>query len=155
MIERIKSRGFHVFQVDTSNVRPSSLVTDKALTCSGAFSSGKGKMIYNDPQFHRAEIPAANGITNARSLARIYSLLIGDVDENGKKRERLLSEKIVVEATKNITPTGEPDRNWYDFPTTFAKGGFQIYSEYFKIFDEGVFGFTGENYLLMIELEFE
>ncbi len=129
------------------------LETEKALTCSGAFPFGKPKMIYNEPQFHRAEIPAANGITNARSLARIYSRLIGDVDEHGKKQQRLLSEKTVIEATKNITPAGELDRNWYGFPTVFAKGGFQIYSEYFKIFGEGVFGFTGENCLLnLIEM---
>jgi hypothetical protein len=104
-------------------------------------------MIYNEPQFHQAELPAANGITNARSLARIYSLLISDINEDGKKRKRLLSEKTITEATKNVTPTGEPDRNWYNMPTTFAKGGFQIYSEYFKIFGEGVFGHTGKNYL--------
>src|SRR5438067_1415955 len=30
-------------------------------------------------ELHAAEIPAANGITNARSLARMYAALIGDV----------------------------------------------------------------------------
>ena len=88
-----------------------------------------------------------NGITNARSLARIYSLLINDVDENGKKKERLLSEKTLAEATKNVTPMGEPDRSWYNIPTVFAKGGFQIYSERFPILGEGVFGHTGEKCL--------
>jgi hypothetical protein len=104
-------------------------------------------MIYNEVQFHRAELPAANGITNARCLARIYSLLIGDINENEKKQKRLLSEKTIKEATKNITPPGEPDRNWYNMPSIYAKGGFQIYGECFKIFGEGVFGHTGKNYL--------
>ena len=31
--------------------------------------------------FHAAEIPAANGITNARSLARMYAGLVGGVDD--------------------------------------------------------------------------
>ncbi|HUR78357.1 MAG TPA: serine hydrolase domain-containing protein [Acidimicrobiales bacterium] len=35
---------------------------------------------FNDPDFHAAEVPAANGITNARNLARLYAGLIGDVD---------------------------------------------------------------------------
>ncbi len=138
----------NALQVDTSNVRPRSLETEKALTCSGAFPTGRPKMIYNEPQYHRAVIPAANGITNARSIARIYSRLISDVEENGKKQQRLLTEKTVVEATMNVTPTGEPDRSWYGFQTIFSKGGFQIYSEYFKILGDGVFGFTGENCLL-------
>ncbi|CAF4885251.1 unnamed protein product, partial [Rotaria sp. Silwood2] len=30
---------------------------------------------FNDPIVHQAEIPAANGITNARSIARIYASL--------------------------------------------------------------------------------
>jgi hypothetical protein len=102
-------------------------------------------MIYNEVQFHRAEVPAVNGITNARCLARIYALLIGDIIENGKKQKRLLSEKILTEAIKNVTPTGEPDRNWYSMPTVFAKGGFQLYSEYFNVLGEGIFGHTGKN----------
>lgn len=141
----MKSVEFLVFQVDTSNVRPPSLETTQALTCSGAFPVGRPKMIYNEAQFRRAEIPAVNGIGNARSLARIYALLIGDVEENGKRQGRLLSEKTLTEATKNITPTGERDRNWYNMPTIFSKGGFQIHGECLNIFGPGVFGHTGKH----------
>src|SRR5207245_10546353 len=35
---------------------------------------------FNDPRFLAAEVPAANGITNARSLARMYAACIGAVD---------------------------------------------------------------------------
>jgi CubicO group peptidase (beta-lactamase class C family) len=35
---------------------------------------------FNDPALHAAEIPAANGICTARSLARFYAGLIGEVD---------------------------------------------------------------------------
>lgn len=137
---------FLVFQVDTSNVRPVSIETSKALSCSGAFPLERAHLVYNEAEFHRAEIPGVNGIANARSLARVYSLLIGDINENGKTQKRLISEKTLREAVKNITPAGEPDKNWYDKPTNYAKGGFQIHSEYFKILGEDVFGHTGKNY---------
>ncbi|CAF1292533.1 unnamed protein product [Rotaria sp. Silwood1] len=130
-------------QVDTSNARLIDSQTEKSLSCSGAFPLGRSLMIFNGTRLHQAEMPSVNGITNARSLARIYSLLIGDINENGKKQKRLLSEKTLIEATKNITPTGEPDQNWYNMPTTFGKGGFQLYNDYFNVFGDGVFGHSG------------
>ncbi len=36
--------------------------------------------VWNRVDVHAAEIPAANGITNARSLSRMYASLIGEVD---------------------------------------------------------------------------
>jgi len=36
--------------------------------------------VYNDPDFRAAEVPAANGITTARSLSRLYAACIGEVD---------------------------------------------------------------------------
>jgi len=110
-------------------------------------------MIYNEPQVHRAELPSVNGITNARSLARIYSLLIGDVYENGKKLKCFLSEKTLSQAIKNITPDGELDQTFYKMPTTFSKGGFQTYGDSFRILGEGVFGHTG-NHLCNIQYIF-
>jgi CubicO group peptidase (beta-lactamase class C family) len=52
---------------------PSS-VTMRALTLS------EPAIEWNSPATHRAEIPAANGICTARSLARMYAAVIGDVD---------------------------------------------------------------------------
>jgi CubicO group peptidase (beta-lactamase class C family) len=43
----------------------------------GAFSDGEE---WNLPEVWSAEIPAANGITNARSMARMYAAFIGEVD---------------------------------------------------------------------------
>jgi CubicO group peptidase (beta-lactamase class C family) len=43
----------------------------------GAFGDGNE---WNLPEVWRAQIPAANGITNARSLARMYAAFIGEVD---------------------------------------------------------------------------
>jgi CubicO group peptidase (beta-lactamase class C family) len=49
---------------------------------------------WNSPATHRAEIPAANGICTARSLARMYSATIGETDGF-----RLLSPSTIEMAT--------------------------------------------------------
>ena len=49
---------------------------------------------YNRPELHRAELPAANGIGTARSLARLYAATIGSVDGT-----RLLDDAMVKAAT--------------------------------------------------------
>ncbi|CAF2974045.1 unnamed protein product [Rotaria sp. Silwood2] len=134
-------------EVDTSNVRSMELQTEKSFLCSGAFRLGRSLVIFNETRLHRAQMSTVNGITNARSLARIYYLLIGDINENGKKRKRLLSEKTIIEATKNVILTGERDQNCYNIPTTFRNGGFQIYGDCCNIFDDDVFGHFRKKYL--------
>ncbi|CAF4466336.1 unnamed protein product [Rotaria sp. Silwood2] len=132
-------------QVDRKTVDPKFIdsAADKTLTFNGALPLEQSQMIYNESKIHRAELPAVNGITNARSLAKIYSLLIGDVHENGNILKCLLSKKTLSEAIKNSTPIGELDQTLYKMPTTFSKGGFQIYGDSFHIFGDGVFGHTG------------
>ena len=49
---------------------------------------------YNRPELHRAELPAANGIGTARSLARLYAATIGPVEGT-----RLLTDETVAAAT--------------------------------------------------------
>jgi CubicO group peptidase (beta-lactamase class C family) len=49
----------------------------------------------NHPAFPRAVVPAAGGVANARSLARLYTSLIGD----GVDGQRLLSRERVATAT--------------------------------------------------------
>ncbi|CAF1134928.1 unnamed protein product [Rotaria sordida] len=125
--------------------QPMPPLVEKALTFSGAFPLNQpdGKILFNSARLHRAEMPATNGITNARSLARIYALLIGDIGENGITKKRLVDEETLARATTNVTPIGEPDQNSYGLKTTFAKGGFQIYGEFFNALGEGIFGHTG------------
>lgn len=48
---------------------------------------------WNDPAVYTAEIPAANGIGDARSLAKMYAALLGEIDG-----VRLLSEETVTSA---------------------------------------------------------
>lgn len=49
----------------------------KALSAGGAFSDAGA---FNTRPVHAAEIPAAGGITDARSIARLYAACIGEVD---------------------------------------------------------------------------
>jgi hypothetical protein len=117
------------------------LLTQKSLTLNGAFPIEMHNI--SDTLFNKTEIPAANGITNARSLARIYALLIGDINEDGQKKQRLINEKTLLQAVTSVTPVDEPDLTLFGMKSNFAKGGFHIYSDYFKAFGNGVFGHNG------------
>jgi CubicO group peptidase (beta-lactamase class C family) len=50
-----------------------------ALFMSGVMMTGPADA-FNSRQVHATEMPAANGITTARSLARMYAATVGDVD---------------------------------------------------------------------------
>lgn len=122
-------------------------LTEKSMTCSGAFptgSSSTGILGFNQVPFHQAVIPAANGITNAHALARIYALLIGDVTENDKTTARLLSEKTLKLAAENVTPSGERDQSLLNLPTLFSRGGFQVCGDFFHVVGEDGFGHQGK-----------
>jgi CubicO group peptidase (beta-lactamase class C family) len=54
-----------------------------------------GVLDYNAPEVQRAELPASNGIGTARSLARMYAALIGEVDG-----VRLLRPETLAAATR-------------------------------------------------------
>jgi CubicO group peptidase (beta-lactamase class C family) len=64
----------------------------RALTLNGAIGLDLGETA-NHRDFHAAEVPGANGITNARSLARFYAGLIGGVD-GGPSEARLDAAQI-------------------------------------------------------------
>ena len=53
----------------------------KALTMNGSLMAlGAGENPFNTRAVHATEMPAANGITNAASLARLYAATVGEVD---------------------------------------------------------------------------
>jgi CubicO group peptidase (beta-lactamase class C family) len=58
----------------------------RALTMSGALGGfdvdapAEADNPYNSPEVHASEIPAANGITTARSLAKLYAATVSEVD---------------------------------------------------------------------------
>ncbi|MDP7549771.1 MAG: serine hydrolase domain-containing protein [Acidimicrobiales bacterium] len=52
----------------------------RALTMDGAIPFGAPENPFNAREMHATEMPAANGISEARALARIYAATVGDVD---------------------------------------------------------------------------
>jgi CubicO group peptidase (beta-lactamase class C family) len=94
-------------------VGPTTMIA-KALTCGGAFS---GKGIWNSRAVHAAEVPAANGVGDARSIARLYAACIGDVDGT-----RLLTPAQLQVAT--VQQTEGPDIVLLDLDLQFGLGFF-------------------------------
>jgi CubicO group peptidase (beta-lactamase class C family) len=84
----------------------------KALSApGGALTQG----IFNTPEFHAAEIPAAGGIGDARSLARLYAACVGEVDGI-----RILSPETVKTAT--VRQTEGPNKVLMDLDLQFSLG---------------------------------
>jgi CubicO group peptidase (beta-lactamase class C family) len=90
--------------------------------------------MYNQRAFHAAEIPAANGITNARSLAKMYAACIGQVDG-----VRLLRPETLAAATR-VQSAGEDMVLGYE--TRYATG-FQLSFPFRPMAGEGSFGHYG------------
>jgi len=105
----------------------------QALSLNGAFSVDGA---FNRRDVHAAEIPAANGITNARSLARIYSATLGSVDG-----VRLLTSDTVDVVRSTVTPAGEPDACLI-MPTTFGMG-FMTHGPFSPYSGPGAYGHPG------------
>jgi CubicO group peptidase (beta-lactamase class C family) len=76
-----------------------------------------GEGVFNRPDVWSAEIPSANGITDARSLARMYAGTIGAVE--GGPAGPLLSADQMAAATE-LQTTGAD--SVLVFPTTFGLG---------------------------------
>lgn len=97
---------------------------------------------FNNPALHAAEMPAANGITNARSLARFYAALIGPVD--GGPTEPLLTIDQVDKA--RTCQTEGPDRvlslPGIELLTTIGLG-FWTASAFATFGGAGAFGHSG------------
>jgi CubicO group peptidase (beta-lactamase class C family) len=117
-------------------------LTAKAFNLNGAFggsSTGANSRIY-----HAAEIPAANGITNARSLARMYAGLIGTVD--GGPAEPLLTRDQVDRARQRQTEGADRIISFpalgVELETPFALG-FWSASEMGRFGGVGAFGHPG------------
>ncbi len=111
----------------------------RALNAAGAFGE-RGWM--NARAWHAAEVPAANGITNATSLSRLYAGLIGTVD--GGPAEPLLTSAQIDEA--RTVRTFGPDQCFLTlgFPMEQKIGqGFWVSSPYSPFGAEGAFGHAG------------
>lgn len=123
----------------TEMLGPDSLIA-RALSLNNAFGDlGDG---FNSPALHAAEMPAANGITNARSLARFYAALIGSV-EDGPSEPLLTPEQVDLART---CQTDGADRvlsfPGIELPTTIGLG-FWTSSAFAPYGGERAFGHSG------------
>lgn len=90
----------------------------KSLSCNGGLAD---VAVFNSPALRAAEVPAANGVTDARSLSRLYAALVGSVeaDERFPAAGRVLAPETVAAAT--VCQTSGND-NVLFFETTFGLG---------------------------------
>ena len=103
-----------------------------ALSLGGVFGEGA----FNQSRVRAAEIPAANGVSNARSLATIYAATMREV--NGV---RLLSTETRERAAYTVTPENEPDKCLV-LGTTFGMG-FMTSGPFVPMAGPGSFGHPG------------
>lgn len=105
----------------------------RALSLSGAFSVDGA---FNRRDVHAAEIPAANAITNAAALAKIYAATLAPVDG-----VQLFDDATREIVRTQVTPHGEPD-NCLLLPTTFGMG-FMTHGLFTPYAGPGSFGHPG------------
>jgi len=108
-----------------------------ALSLNGAFSVPGG---FNRRDIHAAEIPAANGISNARSLATMYAATMGEV-HGAHGPIRLVSPEMMIKMSTTVTPCGEADLCLV-MPTSFGMG-FMTHNESIPYSGPGTFGHPG------------
>ncbi len=107
----------------------------RALFMDGAlFSMEPDNSPFNTREVHATEMPAANGITTARSLSRMYAATIGDVDG-----VRLLQPE-TVDVMRSERVKG-PDRSLVA-QTRFGYG-MMLHDELSEMLQEGSFGHPG------------
>ncbi len=80
---------------ESSRLATEDSVVGRSSSMGGAFPFpvGDGHVSFNDPAIQAAEIPAANGISTAESLARLYAACVSDVDGS-----RILSDASIRDA---------------------------------------------------------
>ena len=108
----------------------------RALSLNGAFGElGVGDSPFNRRDVHAACIPAANGITNAASLARLFAAAIGEVDGH----ERLIAPSTLERARTTVTSGAD---KCLMVETTFGMG-FMTAGAFTPMLGAGSFGHAG------------
>jgi CubicO group peptidase (beta-lactamase class C family) len=96
----------------------------------------------NLPKWHAAEMPAANGITNAVSLSRLYAGLTGTVE--GGPAEPLLTKEEIEKARTVLTFGEDKVFASVGMPMSQKIGlGYWVASPYALYGGEGAFGHSG------------
>jgi CubicO group peptidase (beta-lactamase class C family) len=86
-------------------------VVERGLTMGGAFAfpADGDHVSFNDPDIQAAEIPGANGIADARSLARLYAACVSPID-GPRLMPPASVEDALVERSSGRQRFGGPDR---------------------------------------------
>jgi len=106
----------------------------KALTVNGALTTTGDENAFNTRAVHATEMPAANGITTARSLARMYAATVGPVDGI-----RLIDDATVSLASAEAV--NGPDAVLV-FPSQFGMG-FMLHGTLTPMLSPSSFGHAG------------
>jgi len=106
----------------------------RALIMDGAFAPKDGVDPFNTREVRASEIPAANGVTNAASVARMYAATIGEVDG-----VRLINDDTV--AAVSAERVMGPDASLV-LPTRFGYG-FMLHCDELVLTQDGAFGHYG------------
>lgn len=95
-------------------------VAERAATMGGAFGFPlkDGHVTFNDPAIQRAEIPGANGMGTADSLARLYSACVSGVAREPIMTPALIDDALVVQSSGRMV-FGPPE-NGERWGTGFA-----------------------------------
>ncbi len=109
-------------------------VTNRALSMNGALAIDGDDIVWNTDEVRAAQIPAANGVTNARSLAKLYASCVSEVDG-----VRLLDDTTVDAAL--IEQSNGPDETLV-VPTRFGVGFF-LPSNFSPLLGANSFGHAG------------
>jgi CubicO group peptidase (beta-lactamase class C family) len=117
----------------------SSTLLARALNAGGAFSEPGWA---NRRAWHAAEVPAANGITNATSLSRLYAGLIGTV-EGGPSQPILTREQVDLARTVRTFGADQVFASVGFTMTQHIGQGFWISSPFAPFGGSGSFGHTG------------
>jgi CubicO group peptidase (beta-lactamase class C family) len=87
----------------------------RSLTMGGAFAfpSADGHVTFNDPDIQAAEIPGANGISSAPSLATMYSASIGPLDAPPLLSRSSIDDALIVRSEgPQRTGTADDGARW-------------------------------------------
>lgn len=115
---------------------PDSLLMKALDGASGIFTQ---KGVFNRPEVRAAEIPSANGVATARSLAKLYAATIGPVDGPDGNDDALLTKEQVAAAT---TPQATGPDKVIMLDTDFGLGYLRS-SKYSRYGGRNAFGHTG------------
>jgi CubicO group peptidase (beta-lactamase class C family) len=111
----------------------------KALTAPGGAFGVPG--LFNTRAMRAAEVPAANMVADARSVARLYAAVLGDVvDDQGRTRERVLTPDQLTAATTQETEG--PDAVLLDLDLQFGLG-YMLHGGMILLGGPGSFGHFG------------